>query len=562
MEKKFKNLKVGDKLKKAFTGILRILILAIGISLISTLLVLSSFRNFYQEGYTSSTVQLEIQRDIQMVAKLVVLSVTTEDEAEAEKYLNVASGKVDGILGNVDTLKKSFKDDDLTVNLSAEVDKLKSIINDLSSVIKSDDHVKAMEIYDEQYYAQSEAINTILNEIGKKADEITVKDINISTYLAIGTMALMIVIGVLAIFNSTKIMKVLTKAILNPISELKVVTADMRQGILDTTIEYESEDEFGDLAKDFTDSCNTLHTIIQDAGYLMGEMAEGNYNINTQKEAQYVGEFRELILAMRKMNRNMNDTLKQIDDVATQVATGAEELSSSAQSLEDGAASQAGAVEELVATVSNVARISEQSAKTAEGAAQMMASVAESAEMSQQDLAHLSEAMERISDTSIAIQNIIAAIEDIASQTNLLSLNASIEAARAGEAGRGFAVVADQIGKLAADSASSAVNTRELIVKSLEEIENGNAITQKTVAAFTDILGNIKIFAQEAKKSSADSKVQSEMLIEIEKGIEQIETVVNYNAEAAQDTSATSQELTAQSENLKDLVDRFELRAE
>ena len=158
--------------------------------------------------------------------------------------------------------------------------------------------------------------------------------------------------------------------------------------------------------------------------------------------------------------------------------------------------------------------------------------------------------MERISSTSQEIQNIIGSIEEIASQTNLLSLNASIEAARAGEAGKGFAVVADQIGKLAGDSAQAAVNTRDLIEKSLQEIENGNQITEKTVAALNKILESMNDFANAAKGASESST---------EQGIEQISSVVQSNSAAAEETSATSQELSAQSEGLKNLVGRFKL---
>ena len=161
--------------------------------------------------------------------------------------------------------------------------------------------------------------------------------------------------------------------------------------------------------------------------------------------------------------------------------------------------------------------------------------------------------------TSQEIQNIIGSIEEIASQTNLLSLNASIEAARAGEAGKGFAVVADQIGKLAGDSAQAAVNTRDLIEKSLQEIENGNQITEKTVAALNKILESMNDFANAAKGASESSTEQADMLKQIEQGIEQISSVVQSNSAAAEETSATSQELSAQSEGLKNLVGRFKL---
>ena len=216
-------------------------------------------------------------------------------------------------------------------------------------------------------------------------------------------------------------------------------------------------------------------------------------------------------------------------------------------------------VEELTAPVESVSGIAESSAESASGAYQMVRTAVEQADQSREELQALTNAMERISSTSQEIQNIIGSIEEIASQTNLLSLNASIEAARAGEAGKGFAVVADQIGKLAGDSAQAAVNTRDLIEKSLQEIENGNQITEKTVAALNKILESMNDFANAAKGASESSTEQADMLKQIEQGIEQISSVVQSNSAAAEETSATSQELSAQSEGLKNLVGRFKL---
>ena len=162
--------------------------------------------------------------------------------------------------------------------------------------------------------------------------------------------------------------------------------------------------------------------------------------------------------------------------------------------------------------------------------------------------------------TSKEIANIIAEIEDIASQTNLLSLNASIEAARAGEAGKGFAVVAEQIGKLASDSASSAVNTKKLIEDSIQEIEHGNEITVKATTSMESIIEGIKMLALSTKEISELSTSQAEAMKQLEEGVEQISEVIQSNSAAAQETSATSEELSAQSENLEQLVGKFVLK--
>lgn len=324
----------------------------------------------------------------------------------------------------------------------------------------------------------------------------------------------------------------------------------------------ETEDEVSQMVDVAREMAENLTMIIGDAEYRLDEMAKGNYTVKSEMTERYVGGFSDLDTAIRQLNQNMNETLQQINEASEQVAMGSVQLAEGAQALAEGATEQAGAVEELTATVENVTSISEENAKGTQDAYERVHEAEIKAQASQKELRELTNAMERISSTSLEIQNIIGAIEDIASQTNLLSLNASIEAARAGEVGKGFAVVADQIGKLAADSAQSAVSTRELIEKSLLEIENGNQITEKTVAALNHILESMKEFANMAANTSQASKEQADLLVQIEAGIEQIADVVQTNSASAEETSATSQELSAQSESMNELVGRFKLKTE
>lgn len=345
--------------------------------------------------------------------------------------------------------------------------------------------------------------------------------------------------------------------IAKPIDKMQKAAKKLAIGELDIEVDLLDQNEFGEMAKDFNEAVSKMREYIDCIDYGLTEISGGNFTV--QPTVEFLGEFVDIKKAIENIVIGLSFTLHQIDEGSEQVAMGAQQLADSAQQLAEGATSQAGAVEELTATIENVADSAEDSARKAEEAYQNAQKFAEVAQASNRDMQLLTEAMERITATSREIENIITEIEDIASQTNLLSLNASIEAARAGEAGRGFAVVADQIGKLATDSAQSAINTKNLIVKSLQEIQNGNDITAKTTAALGEVIEGIRFLADSSHETNELSKEQAENIMQIRAGIEQITDVAQNNSAVAEETSATSQELLAQSENLKAMVEQFQL---
>lgn len=556
----FKNLSVRDKLKKAFRGVLILFIIVLVAAVIGISYISFSLSNFYSISYQNSVLQMEIRKDLQAVGKMVLWSMTTDDLEETKYYLNQADDYAQNLADNVELLEETFPDQDHIIELEEAIAEVKTLRLELADLAAVNNDEAALELFNGAYDEATEKLQDVLIEIGNHSEEDAANAFKTSLITAVVCEAFMLILAAVCLWFIKNFRETLVKLITQPIEEIKEATGQLKAGNLNVQIEYESEDELGALAVDFTETCASLHEIVGETQFLLGEMAEGNFDVHTTKEDKFVGQFSEILLSMRKMNRQLDETLKEIRAASDQVATGSAQLAGSAEELAEGATEQAGAVEELTATVEDVATISRTSAKSALGAYEMVTQTAQDATKSQDDLQELTSAMMRISETSKEIQNIIAAIEDIAAQTNLLSLNASIEAARAGEAGKGFAVVADQIGKLAADSAQSAANTRALIEKALEEIENGNMVTEKTVVALSEILEGMNSFAEAAHGASEASNTQADMLDQIQQGIEQISGVVQSNSAAAQETSATSEELSAQSESLKKLVGQFKLR--
>ena len=559
MEEFYRKLKVGTKLKYAFTTVIVTFAVAMVVSLVSIVMMNVDTYQFYREAYANSTLQMEIRKDIQLVGKYILWSMTTENTGSTQSYLNSAQQCADRVGKNVTALGKSFHDKKKVAELKDAIEELKKQRAAVVELAKRNKNDEALALFNSDYNDATEKIQDILVDIGKVASAEAKSQYTSARVTGLVSIILMILIGAGTVAFSTVIRTTITGIMLKPIQELESAAEKLKAGQLDVEINYESPDELGKLAGNFRQACKTLEVIVQDTSYLLGEMAEGNFNVSSNNAQIYIGNFRQQYESISKLKHELSDTLTQINEASEQVASGSGQLAGGAQALAEGATDQAGAVEELTATVESVSGIAESSAESASGAYQMVRTAVEQADQSREELQALTNAMERISSTSQEIQNIIGSIEEIASQTNLLSLNASIEAARAGEAGKGFAVVADQIGKLAGDSAQAAVNTRDLIEKSLQEIENGNQITEKTVAALNKILESMNDFANAVKGASESSTEQANMLKQIEQGIEQISSVVQSNSAAAEETSATSQELSAQSEGLKNLVGRFKL---
>lgn len=360
-----------------------------------------------------------------------------------------------------------------------------------------------------------------------------------------------------AVLLCAKLAQSIKKSILQPLHIINDSVRKIQDGELSIKIDYGKSDELGEIAGIINEFIVNLNSIIQDENRILEEMSDGNFAVTSSVIEKYKGDFRPILESMRGIKYRLGAVLENIKDAAVQVNTASEQMAGAAETLAEGAAEQAGSVQEILAMMNNVEEMAAGSAKRAKEASQYAEDVKKQAAMGNDHMTNMVSEMEVISDTSKEIATIIAAIEEIAAQTNLLALNASIEAARAGEAGKGFAVVAGEIGKLANQSSEAATNTRELIQKSIAQVETGNNMAKQTLEAFSSMDSGIKMVAGLNEEMEEACQKQVDSIREITSGVEVITNVVESNSAAAQESSATSEELAAHAANLQEMLGEF-----
>lgn len=559
MENMFKNLPIGKKLRNAFIIILGCSILSSLISIVGIFMEKDQLTYFYDTPYKNAVAATISRMNLQSTMRLLLRAITTNDSFLTETYMDEIQKNTDDYRIQLAILNQNSPATELLNKIDSIATELKPIREKVMELARANKMEEALEVYNSGYEPLAQSLLKTLNEITdheeNNATNSYKKGNSIGNIMSITSIVFSFGILLLILYFS----RLLTKMFTTPVIELENAARAMADGNLDISITYESNDEFGVLSASLKKLVGLLQFIIPDIQYILGEMATGNFAIVSKNSNSYIGSFMPILNAMRGIKANLSDTIGQIQISSLQVKAGAQNMSDGAQTLAQSATTQASTVQELTATSSELNNQITEDSKRAKAVSKNVQAVGNNAQMSQEQMSKVVSAIENISDTSKQIQMIINSIEEIASQTNLLSLNASIEAARAGEAGRGFAVVANEIGKLATESAQAATNTRNLIKVSINEIEKGNVIVQETSIFLNNVLTSITGIVQSVNDISSSTEKQAISINELGRAIEEIAASTEDNSAVAEESSATSEELFAQAENLNDLIGKFKI---
>lgn len=561
-----KNLKVGKKLLVSFGVILALFVISIVVAIIGIYQNAKALDDFYEQPFNIVDITWEMREGTSVIMEDIFRIISTNDQAIVNECKADIEAKIEVIDSGIAVLKERFQGDPQLLNDYISITD-QSILHqdqivDLALQLTDEANQEALVLMETTYLPEMEQANAKLIEISEFAHNNATIYNNNGTRIKVISIILLCSLAAISLVVSILLGVKVAKGITEPLKQVEHAAAELARGNLKTEITYQSRDEIGAVASGMRKTTAALSTIIGDVNYILGEMADGNFDVHSKATDSYVGEFFGILEAARHINASLSDTLAQINEASEQVAAGSDHVSSGAQALSQGSTEQASSTEELAATINEISSQVNKNAQNAQQASGMANEVGREMVASNEKMQRMIQAMSDISQSSSEIGKIIKTIEDIAFQTNILALNAAVEAARAGAAGKGFAVVADEVRSLANRSQEAAKNTSAMIAKAVASVEEGKKVADASASSLLKVRQLVMTMAERLENIDKSTTEQSENFERMVCSVDEIAAITHTNASAAEENSNASQELSSQAERLEQLVTTFRLQQE
>lgn len=558
MKKKFDNMRIGRKLVLVFSVIIFLYIITVITALVNIKNMSDRTEWLYENPFKNVEDSLSMLANLQMVGKNITMLITTDNVVDEAAYLEETKKVVHEANAAFERLSSGYISGAQKVEeLKVQFEKLAVSRDKLLELLENNKDDEALELYLGEYRPQFEKVKDILSDVVEISSQEAENRLEEGQATNSRIVFLLVALAAACVIFTIVLCTVIIRSITLPINEVKKAANAIANGQLRTDLAYRAENELGQLADDIRNTAGALSLYVTEVRKALSALGQGklNYVPNTE----FKGDFIELGNSVAEISNLLRESMQQISGSAELVSGGAEQVSNGAQALARGAAEQASSVEELAVSINEIAESVRDNADNAVQSSGLADSVGSSITESDEQMKALMDAVEHVRVNSREINKIVKEIEDIAFQTNILALNASVEAARAGEAGKGFSVVAGEIRRLASQTTAASKHTAELIEKNSEAVDEGMTKASAAAGSLKQSVDGVKQVNTMVDKISEICVQQADAITQVRKSIELISEIVQGNSATSEESAAASEELSAQAQVLKEMVEQFEL---